>query len=248
MLAPVDDAPASPAAGPDALRAFRLGAGSIVPILLGVVPFGLIAGLAATRAGLGLAEASGFSVVVFAGAAQLAALDLLGSGAPLAVVVATALVINLRFAMYSASLAPHLAGASLPRRLVAAYVMTDQSYAVSIVRFARDEMDGPARLAFYLGTATPMWLTWQVCTVVGAVAGGVVPPGLPLGFAVALAFLSLLLPAVTDRPTLAAAATAAVVAVLAVGLPAGTGLPLAMTSGVAVGWLLATRRRRRVPA
>lgn len=245
MLARVDD-PAAPPAGPSPATAFRLGAGSIVPILLGVVPFGLIAGLAATRAGLGPAEASGFSVIVFAGAAQLAALDLLGSAAPLVVVVTTALVINLRFAMYSASLAPHLAGASLPRRLLAAYVMTDQSYAVSIVRFARDELDGPARLAFYLGSAAPMWLTWQVCTVVGAVAGNAVPPGLPLGFAVALAFLSLLLHAITDRPTLAAAATAGAVAVTAAGLPAGTGLPLAAGSGVAVGWLMATRRRRRV--
>lgn len=248
MQPPSPAGPPGAADQPGAATAFLLGTGAILPILVGVVPFGLIAGLAAPRAGLGAAEASGFSVVVFAGAAQLAALDLLGAGAPLVVVVVTALVINLRFAMYSASLAPHLAGQGLARRLLAAYLMTDQAYAVSVVRFGRDELDARGRFAFYLGACVPMWLVWQVCTVVGALGGRVVPAGLPLGFVVALAFLSLLLPAVTDRPTAAAALTAAAVAVAAAGLPANAGMPLAAVTGVGVGWLLSTRRRRRIAA
>lgn len=215
----------------------RDGAKTVLPILIGVIPFGFIIGLTAVQTGLGLAGAVTFSVVIYAGAAQLAALNLLGVGASLPVVIGTALVINVRFLLYSASLAPHLAEQSRARRLLAAYLLTDQAYAVSLVRF-RDRLDPRSRWRFYLGAGVAMWVTWQLSTVAGALGGGTVPASVPLGFAVPLAFLALLVPNVTDRPTVAAAVVSGVVAVAAAPMGSAA-LPVAAVSGVVAGAVLA---------
>jgi len=114
------------------------GVRDVSPLLLGIVPFGLVAGIAAVNAGLGLAEAVGMSVIVFAGASQLAAIELIGSNAPLAVVVGTAVVINVRMVMYSASIAPHFADYGRRLRAGLAYVLTDQAYALSVAEFERN--------------------------------------------------------------------------------------------------------------
>lgn len=220
------------------LAAARRGALDVAPILIGVIPFGLLAGVTATDIGLGVLEASGFSLIVFAGAAQLAAIDLLGRDAALAVVIATALIINLRMLMYGASIAPHLAHLSVPRRAAAAYVLTDQSYALAIVRFERGE-PAATRLAYYFGAAVPMWGSWQLATLVGALVGNTIPDSVPLAFAIPLMFLALLQPAVKDRPTTWAAAVAGVVAVVAAPLPAKLGLPLAAACGIAAGVIAA---------
>lgn len=221
-----------------------MGARDVAPLLLGVIPFGLVAGVAAVDAGIGVVGAIGFSTIVFAGASQLAAIDLLAQQAPAVVAIGTALVINLRVLMYSASLAPHLAAVPRRQRLGAAYLLTDQAYAVSILAYRRESLGPRGRLALYLGAGSSLWLTWQVATIVGAVAGGVVPSSVPLGFAVPLAFLSLLVPAMIDRPTVIAAATGATVAILAAGLPANAGMPLGAASGVLAGWMVARRNAR----
>ena len=219
----------------------RSGVAAMLPITVGVVPFGLIAGIAATDAGLGLAEAAGFSVVIFAGAAQLAALDLIGQDAPLLVVIGTVLIINLRMLMYSAGLAPRLADQSRARRLAGAYWLTDQTFAVTVVRFDDDRAAPVARWWFYAGAGLALWSVWQLSTVIGVVAGETVPEVVPLGFALPLAFLSLLVPTLTDRPAVVAAVAAGTVAVVAAPLPANAGMPLAAVSGILAGWLVALR-------
>lgn len=222
--------------------AFQQGAVDILPVLVGMIPFGLVAGVAAVENGMGLAEASGFSMVVFAGASQLAAIDLLGRGAPALVAIGTIVVINLRMLMYSASLAPHLAAEPRVPRTLAAYVLTDQAYAMSLARFIEDA-EVP-RLPYYLGTALPLWLGWQIMTVVGAFAGNLVPEGVPLGFAVPLVFLALLAPAMKDTPTIAAGIASGVVATAAAPLPANLGMPLAALTGVIVGLVVSVRAGR----
>jgi predicted branched-subunit amino acid permease len=229
-------------------RSLRAGSAAMAPIALGVVPFGIIAGFAAVDIGLRVGEAIGFSVLVFAGASQLAAIELLGQGAPVGVALLTVVVINLRMAMYSASLAPHLAAEPVHRRLGGAYLLTDQAYAVAITRFLREPEPGADRFWFYLGAALPLWLVWQPVTVIGALVGDRVPDGVPLGFAVPLAFLALLVPAITDRPALAAALTAALVATVGAQLPANLGMPAGAVAGVVVGVVLARRRRARAAA
>jgi 4-azaleucine resistance transporter AzlC len=209
-------------------------------VLLGILPFGLVVGVVAVDAGYGALEALGLSVAIFAGASQLAAIDLLARGAPLAVIVLTVFVINLRFAMYSASLAPHLADLPRWQRALGAYGLTDQAYAVSIVRF-QEPAPLPYRFGYYLGASLSLWLPWQLATVVGALLGDTLPDALPLDFAVPLMFLALLVPAVRDRPTVVAALTSGTFATVAYELPWNVGMLLAAFVGIGAGW--ATSRR-----
>jgi len=221
--------------------AFRRGAVDVFPILLGVIPFGLLAGAIPADLGLGLEHAVGLSTIVFAGAAQLAAIDLIGEQAPVAVIVGTILVINLRMLMYGASLAPHLAERPLVERLGGAYVLTDQAYALSISRYGRTPMDGRTRLAYYLGAGLPLWVNWQIVTILGFFIGAAIPDWLPIGFAIPLTFLVLLVPAVTDRPTLLAAITGGATAIVLAPLPANAGIPIGAVTGIVVGTAAAVR-------
>ncbi len=225
---------------PDSPRAsFRAGVASLLPIVLGVVPFGLVAGAAAVEIGIGVEGAVGFSTIVFAGASQLAAIGLLGQDAPVAIAVMTALVINLRMLMYAASLAPHVGRWPLRRRLGGAYLLTDQAYAVAILRF-REGTD-PHPFAYYLGAGLTMWIPWQLSTIGGALVGATIPDSIPLGFAIPLMFIALLRPALTDRPAIAAAVASGAIAVVAAPLPANLGMPLAALAGIVTGVVVAER-------
>lgn len=215
--------------------AFFAGVRSILPILLGVFPFGVIAGIAAVEAGLGALQAIAVSPIVFAGAAQLATVDLLARDAAPIVVVLTALVINARFGMYSASLAPWLRGIRPATKAAAAYLLTDQAFAVSVIHFERTRDDLTLRAAYFFGAAVPLWVTWQVSSVVGVVVGSGVPPEWSLDFAIPLVFMALLFPAVKDRGTRVAAVVAGAAAVALIGLPLNLGLLAAATLGIAAG-------------
>lgn len=212
----------------------RRGARDVAPLLVGVVPFGVITGVAAADAGLSAVQALGLSVVVFAGASQLAALELVDQGAPVAVVVATAVVINLRMVMYSASLAPYFGSLAGRTRAGLAYLLTDMAYALSVSTY-RDS-GGVDRAAYYLGVAVPLWVVWQVATVAGALVRAAIPATLGLDFAVPLVFLALLVPAMDDRPSTVAGLLGGAVAVLAGGLALNLGLLVGATVGVASGY------------
>ena len=211
----------------------RRGVRDALPLLLGVAPFGVVSGIAAVEAGLDLGQTVGLSVIVFAGASQLAALDLLGRDAPLAVIALTAVVINLRMLMYSASIAPYFREFSAKWKAGLAYVLTDQAYALSIARYrssrAIDEK------AYYVGAAVTIWAVWQVATVAGVFLGTGVPESWGLEFTVPLIFLALLVPAMEDRATTAAGIVGGGVAVAGAGLPLNLGLLVGAAVGVAVG-------------
>jgi 4-azaleucine resistance transporter AzlC len=203
-----------------------------------VIPFGLIAGFSGIDAGLSFAQTWGLSLIVFAGAAQLAAIDLWRQDAAPLVVLTTVLVINARMMMYSASLAPWFRDLSRRRKAVSAYVLTDQNYAVSIIQFDGNPAMTPSeRFAFYFGAGISLWLVWQATTVIGAIVGTGLPEALALGFAITLVFLALLIPSITSRPTLVAAVVAFVVAVLAAPLPYNAGLLVAAAAGILAGLL-----------
>ena len=219
---------------------FVRGVRAAFPLLLGVAPFGLIVGVTASGAGLSTLEASAMSMMVFAGASQLAALELISVGAAAPIVWLSAALINARFLMYSASLAPHWQRLSLGWRSLMAYALTDQAYALSIIRYEHHRPSDPR--GYYLGLSVVLWLTWQTTTIAGAVLGARVPASWSLDFAVPLIFLSLLAPVVRDRAGASAAASAGVVAVLALGLPFNMGLMIAALSGIVVGTLVEVRR------
>jgi predicted branched-subunit amino acid permease len=231
------------------------GARAVAPMLVGVIPFGLVAGATPATTGLGGGTSIGLSTIVFAGASQLAAADVLADGGGALVAVIAACTINLRMLLYSASLAPHLTHVPLRRRLLMAYFLTDQAYAVSITRWTNEADRAAAggsapdldrRVPYYLGAAVLLWANWQVCTIVGIYIGTAVPDSLPLDFAVPLVFLVLLVPAITSRPAAIAAIAGGGAAVLSAEAGAGHLAVLAgAVAGIAAGALAEAALERR---
>jgi 4-azaleucine resistance transporter AzlC len=176
------------------------------------------------------------SFIVFAGASQIAAVQLMGVSAPVVVILMSTVLINLRMMMYSASLAPFLRHLGPSWKLPIAYLLTDQAYAFSLLRFSRDpEL---RRGWYYLGVALPPWIVWVAAAAVGVFVGAQVPAAWSLEFTIPLSFLALLVPALTSRGNVAAAAVGGGVAVLAYGLPNNLGLLLGALAGIAAGTLL----------
>ncbi|AFK19928.1 branched-chain amino acid ABC transporter permease [Haloferax mediterranei ATCC 33500] len=214
---------------------FLDGVRDAAPLHLGIAPFGLVAGVAAVEQGLSIFHAIGFSSVVFAGASQLAMIELLGADAPLAIVVGTAVVVNLRMLMYSASIAPHFRDFAARSKAVSSYLLTDQAYALSIARYGRDgETD---RFAYYFGVAASLWVVWQFATIAGALLGTGLPPEWGFEFAAPLVFLALLVPALKNRAAAASGLTGGVVAVAVVvaGVPFHLDIIVAAVVGVLAG-------------
>ena len=223
-----------PSANPK--TAFLRGARDALPFILVVGPFALLFGVVGTEAGLNLVEVMGFSVLVIAGASQFAALQVMSENAPTVIVVLTALAVNLRMAMYSASLTPYLGKASLVKRALVAYFMVDQAYTLSQIKFEMEpEMSVAARVAYYLGTVMPIAPFWYVLTYVGAVAGTQIPPAFALDFALPITFIAMIAPALRTVAHIAAAVTSIVVALLMAWMPYGTGLLVAALVALMVG-------------
>lgn len=212
----------------------RDGARAVAPLLIGVVPFGLVFGIVAAGSTVGPLLGGATSVIIFAGAAQLATLQLIDAGTAGAVVIATALVINARHLMYSAALAPHFQEFPAMARFTLPYVLTDQAFAVSIVRYG-EVTDRVYRRWYFTGAALTLWTAWQISTVFGIVVGAQVPASWSLDFAIPLVFLVLLVPAIKSRPDLIAAVVGGGIAVAAAGAPYGLGLMIGAVSGVVAG-------------
>lgn len=243
-----DEEPAATTAEAELSRGEALvdGGRAMLPLLLGVVPFGLVLGITAVEAGLSVTQVLGMSLLVFAGAAQLVMVELLGAGAGLAVVVATALIVNLRYLMYSASIAPRFRAYAGRWKVVLSYLVTDQSYAVAMARFERSDGEPSAQPWYFVGAALTIWGPWQVATVAGATVGASARSIPSLSFAVPLTFTALLVPTVTDSPRLVAALVGGGVAVAAAGLPNQLGLLAGAIAGVAAG-VLAQRATGAAP-
>jgi predicted branched-subunit amino acid permease len=214
------------------LRGMRDGA----PFILMVAPFAALFGVVATEAGLNLVEVMVFSVTIFAGAAQFTALQLIAEEAPTIIVLLSALAVNLRMAMYSASLTPYMGTAPLWQRAVIAYFTVDQSYAVSILKFERDrDMSVPARVGYFFGAVAPVAPVWYAMTLLGALLGTQIPEGWSLDFALPVAFLAMVAPMLRTPAHVAAAVVACCVALLAAGLPYNLGLIVAGIAGMMAG-------------
>ena len=221
---------------PSARTEFLGGVRALLPILLGVVPFGLISGIAVVATHIPPASGLAMSLLVFSGAALIVALQLINSGAPALVVLFSALVINLRFMIYSASLGPLLRRLSGSRKGLLAYLLSDQAYAASIAHLSDSPFSQVAWLHL-LGSGLTMWLAWQISVGLGIFVGARLPSSWSLEFTIPLTFLALAAPAVKDRYTTAAALVAGLGAVLAINAPFKTGLVIAALAGILVGTL-----------
>lgn len=213
---------------------FVAGMRTVLPLAIGILPFGVVYGVAAAQSSVPDVVGGLASVIVLAGAAQLALIDLLGQGAPWAVAVLTALVINARFVMWSAALAPAFAEFPVPARYLAAHLMTDQA-AVTALLYFDNERDPSRRLRYYVGAGGAIAMTWFAGTAAGLVFSAGIPQAWDLGFAVPLVFLSLLVPALRDRPSVVTALTAVGAVVVFRGVPFNLGIVLGAMLGVAAG-------------
>ncbi|BDQ38355.1 branched-chain amino acid transporter AzlC [Pseudodesulfovibrio nedwellii] len=181
------------------------------------------------------------SVIVFAGASQLAAIQLMSENASIAVVILTGLIINARFFMYSASIGPYLKGASPLQKAGLAYLLTDGGYAVSVAHYLRSETGSVNKVWYYLGTNVVIWVGYIFSTIIGAYVGAVIPPEWRLDFAVPLTFTAVVMPAIVDRPMVLAALVSGGMAVAASSLPYNLGLMVGAVSGMVVGYLAERR-------
>ena len=205
-----------------------------LPILIGVIPFAMISGVAAVSVGLTFFETMGMSVIVYAGASQLVVYQLMSAGSPWIIMVLTAWMINLRFTMYSATLAPYLQKLSVGQKALLAYMLSDQAFGISVSHFVSNEKVN--HRWYYFGAALTIWVAWQISAVIGALLGALVPTSWGLDFAFPLSFMALMFAALSDRPTVVAALAGGIIAVLAKGLPYNIGLVLAIFLGIAAGF------------
>lgn len=216
--------------------AFWAGFRDSAPFIVVVGPFAMLFGVLATESGLNVFEALAFSIVVIAGAAQLTALSLMQDEVPTLIVLASALAVNLRMAMYSASITPYLGAMPFWKRALAAYFLVDQSYALAVARYEREpEMPLAQKLAYFFGVVTVVCPPWYAFTVVGALAGRRVPESWALDFVMPLTFLSLIGPMLRTPAHVVAALTGITVALLAAGLPYNLGLLVAGMAGMVAG-------------
>ncbi len=210
-----------------------------VPLLVGAMPFGIIFGALAIASGLSPLATMGMSLFVFAGSSQFVATGLIAQGTGVALIVLTTLIVNLRHALYSASLAPYTR--QLPQRwlLPLGFWLTDETYAVVINRY-RQKDSAPFKHWYFLGSALAMYTNWQLCTALGIVAGqqlqGIAEWGLE--FAMVVSFIGIVVPMLVSRPMLACALVAGITACLLRDLPHQLGLMLGALAGVTVGYLM----------
>lgn len=216
------------------------------PLQLGVIPFGMLYGIGALAVGMPVWLAQLTSMLVFAGAAQLVIVQMLGAAAGALPIALTAVLLNLRHMLYSASVAEHVR--HLPRRwrVLLAYLLTDEAYAVAILRYARPAGPGPdLRHWYFLGCGLTLWGCWQLSTALGIAFGARIPPEWDIDFAVPLTFIALLTLLVKERAGQAAALVAALAVLALAALPYRLGLVLAIVLGLLAGAAVARRGEAR---
>jgi len=224
------------------LRGLRDG----LPFILVVGPFGLLFGVIGTEAGLNLAEVMGFTVLVIAGASQFTALSLMQENAPIVIILATSLAVNMRMAMYSASLVPYLGSAPFWSRGILAYFLVDQSYALAHLKYEQNpDMPMGDKLRYFAGTMLLIAPCWYVMTWVGAVLGEAIPEGFALDFAIPITFLALIAPGLKTAAHGLAAVTSIILALALSWMPYGTGLLVAAVCAMFVGAMVEIAMEKR---
>jgi 4-azaleucine resistance transporter AzlC len=222
--------------------AFAAGARACLPVLLGIVPFGVICGVAMVASGIPPFAAMLMSLLVFAGASMMASAQLLASGTPALMVILATLFINLRFMMYSASLRPHFVHMPLRWRLLIGYLNADNVYGLCIARFA-DHPDDRSKFEFFLGAGVPIWLVWQGAVLGGVVIGAGVPASWRLEFAAPLAFIAMSVPLLRDRAMVAAALAAGLAVIATHDMPLKLTVIAAALAGIGTGLFVERKPR-----
>jgi 4-azaleucine resistance transporter AzlC len=217
--------------------AVAAGTRAALPLLLGLVPFGLITGVAMVASGIAPLPAMLMSLFVFAGASMVASAQLIASDTPAVMIVLTTLFINLRFMMYSASLRPHFAHLPMRMRLLISYLNADNIYALCISRFAEHPNDR-SKLEYFLGAGVPIWLAWQGAVLAGVAVGAGLPASWRVEFAAPLAFIAMSVPLLRDRAMVAAALAAGITVIATNALPLRLSVIAAAIAGMTTGLIV----------
>lgn len=205
-------------------------------MLIGIVPFGIVCGIGAIAAGASPIAALAMSMIMFSGAAQIIAVQLLAAGAPFAVILLSCLVVSLRLVMYSAAMAPYLRPLDHRWRGLLSFLLTDQAFAGTLQRF-RNSDDVRANASYFLGSGALLWVTWQIATLAGIVAGQVIPASWQLDFVVPLCFLAVLVPLLRNRVSILVFAVATVAVIALDSIPLRLSLICAGLLAIAAGVL-----------
>ena len=210
---------------------WREGLKTGLPTLFGIAAWGMVVGIAMVKTGLTVWQACGMTLLVFAGSAQVASLPLIVANAPIWVVFATALVVNLRFVIFSALLAPHFTHLPWRQRLFYGYISGDLTVAMFLQRFPT-AVPVKGKLSYLKGLMFPNWCAWQVGSLIGIFLGSTIPSEWGLGFAGTLAILCITVPLIINSAALCGVLVAGAVAVLANGFPYKLGLLVAVVAGM----------------
>lgn len=213
----------------------------MLPIWLGVAPFAVAYAVTARAAHLSLFDTQLMSLTVFAGASQFAAAGLFGQGVGAASVIATTFLLNVRHVLYGLSLAQQLPIHGW-RRLLAAQFLTDEAYGVTVA--AAPKLPGGLNLGFLLGAELSLYAVWNLFTLVGSLAGSVIPDPKAVGADVVfpLAFLGLLVPMLRGRAEVLVAVASGLLAwVVSRVSPGGVTVLVAGVGGALLGAVLSSR-------
>lgn len=221
-------------------REFFAGARGTAPLIVGAVPFGILYGVICLTAGMPWWAAQAMSAFVFAGSAQFIAAGLVGQGTPFPFIVLTTFIVNLRHALYGASIAPYLRGLPTAWRALLAFGMTDESYATTIVHYRDETHNDAPKHWYFLGANIAMYVFWQFDTALGFWVGTALgdPLALGLDFVLPVVFIAILIPQLKSRSTILSALVAGTVAVLTFGLPNKLGLLIAIAAGILAGMVM----------
>lgn len=219
---------------------------AFLPVSVGLIPWALVVGMAMTSAGFTPLQAMGMNIIVFAGTAQLGTLPLIADSAPLWLILATGLALNLRFLIFSAGIAPGFRGIGTGSRWLCGHLLTDGSFAVCFDKLM--QVDDPRwRVGYYLVTGVWSWLLWQSFALAGIFAAGIVPKSWSLEFMATIALIVLLVPMAKSRPMLVAAIVGGGGAVLLRGMPLRLGVVTAICLGIAAGFAAEHWQEKRAP-
>ncbi|EKU83426.1 MULTISPECIES: AzlC family ABC transporter permease [Massilia] len=208
-----------------------------LPTLFGIAAWGLVVGIAMVKSGLSVPQSLGMTLLVFAGSAQLASLPLIAAQAPIWVIFATALVVNLRFVIFSALLGPHFAHLPWKQRFYLGYISGDLTVALFLQRYPT-LAPVAGKLSYLKGLMYPNWFAWQIGSIIGIFLGSAVPAEWGLGFAGTLAILCIMVPLMINNAALCGVLVAGAISVLAYDLPYKLGLLLAVLVGMVTAMVI----------
>jgi len=215
---------------------FFLGVTAMLPLLLGVIPFGLVFGVLGVASGLTETQTIFMSSIIFAGASQVVFAQLWAAGSAYLIIGSSVALINLRHVLYSVAVSEHLKKLSFKWRVILAYLLTDEAFAVSIQRFNTYGGSRPVHF-FMFGAGSTLWIAWQISTVVGVIAGSTIPENWELAFAIPLTFIAVVIPLLKNFPAMICALTSSLIAICGQSLPWNSWILVAAFGGILLGAL-----------